>query len=80
MSVICNRPPRGAIIGASTKKNVPIGRRNNEYHIGDCALEADYMTGEGISFAIESGIEAARIVLNEKPESRKKQSIYLESI
>lgn len=75
-----DRPPKGAIIGASTKENAPIGRRGNEYHIGDCALEADYMTGEGISFAIESGVETAQIILNEKTESRKKQSIYLETI
>ena len=38
------------------------------------------MTGEGISFAIESGVETAQIILNEKTESRKKQSIYLETI
>jgi flavin-dependent dehydrogenase len=52
-----DRIPKGALIGAT---NIDIGRESEIPCIGDCAFSSDYYTGEGISFAIENGMDYAK--------------------
>lgn len=54
------RPPKGAIIGAS-KEGAMLNTALK--CIGDCALKANFYTGEGVSFAIEDGIKCANEIL-----------------
>ncbi len=51
-----DRAPGGALIGAVKE---PSAAEGPLLRIGDCALSADFGSGEGISMAIEDGIEAA---------------------
>ena len=53
-----DRKPQGAFIGSS-KKEVLI----QEEAIGDAAYMANYSSGEGITYAIRSGIEKAKEIL-----------------
>lgn len=61
------RKPGGALIGAAK------GWKNNFWlsGIGDCAYSACFESGEGISFAIESGYHQAMAIL----ENRKSESV-----
>lgn len=55
------RAPKGALIGATNMKN----EKKSEYIcIGDCAYNADYYTGEGVSIAIEDGITVAERIID----------------
>lgn len=52
-----DRKPKGAVIGATRQA----GFSQNKYNcIGDCAFHADYDSGEGISIAVEDGINMAK--------------------
>ena len=64
-----DRFPRGRIIGASESFS-------REMHgafvrIGDCALTTSLISGEGISFAMESGRKAAKDIIGQKCFSDK---------
>ncbi len=62
-SIIYLRKPLGAYVGAT--KSEP--KKDNELiRIGDSAYRANYETGEGITFAIEDGMNAAREILIKK--------------
>lgn len=63
------RQPGGALIGA-TRRQKSAGAFPR---IGDCAFEASYVSGEGISFAIESGWQQATAIL----ENREAKRVYM---
>jgi|GEM_PF-1819554 len=56
-----DRVPKGALIGA-TKKKI---KSNMLPCIGDCDYIASFESGEGISFAIESGYHQATAIIND---------------
>jgi len=55
-----NRKPKGALIGTSSD---PVEIDSDYICVGDCAFKAKYSSGEGISYAIESGINSARSII-----------------
>lgn len=60
-SIHYDRQPKGALIGA-TKGKI---KNNLLPCIGDCDYIACYESGEGISFAIESGYHQANAIIND---------------
>lgn len=57
-----DRKPKGAIIG-STKEDIC----QSQYAcIGDCKYVASFNSGEGISFAIETGVKQAEAIINKE--------------
>lgn len=59
--ILYDRVPKGALIGATCEK---INSESEYLCIGDSAFNADFYTGEGISFAIENGIDVAMKIVS----------------
>ena len=61
-SFIYDRKPQGRVIGAG-KFVMPDDSR--AFCIGDCALSANSLSGEGISYALESGINVSNLIASQ---------------
>ncbi len=58
-NILYDRKPQGRIIGAG---NFIPPNEKGIFYIGDCALSANPLSGEGISYALESGINASNAI------------------
>ena len=60
-NIIYERKPKGRIIGAGNGTKIDT---KGYICIGDCNLDASISSGEGVSYALESGIQAALLLVN----------------